>query len=107
MALMATIDGRLYNVPDEDAARYLIPADKVADKLKEAGIQMPAGSGQPGSQPGMVRAYGHHHHHHHCGGGSGWWGFGAGMMLGAALAAPYNNYNNYFNYQNYHNYWGW
>ncbi|MBI5396143.1 MAG: hypothetical protein HZA91_12675, partial [Verrucomicrobia bacterium] len=96
MSLMKSIDGRLYNVPDEEAARFLIPADKVADRLKEAGIQMPAGAGQPGSQPGQVQAYGHHHHH--CGGGcGGGWGGGWG---GFVVAAPYKNYSNYKNYNN-------
>jgi len=95
MALMKSIDGRLYNVPDEQAARFLIPADKVAETLKAAGVQIPTGAGQPSTQPGQVQAYHHWGYHHHC--HPGWWG-------GFVVAAPYNNY---YNYQNYYNYYGW
>ena len=98
MSLMKSIDGRLYNVPDEQAVRFLIPADKVADTLKAAGIDASA-SGQAGQQGGgQVQAYSHHHGGHHCGGG---WGGGWGG--GFVIAQPYNNYSNYQNYQNY----GW
>jgi len=96
MSLMKSIDGRLYNVPDEQAARFLIPADKVADTLKAAGIEAPA-SGQAGQQGGgQVQAYSHHggHHGHHGGWGGGW---------GGVIMAPYYNYSNYSNYRNY----GW
>jgi len=99
MSLMKSIDGRLYNVPDEEAAKFLIPADKVAETLKAAGIEAPA-SGQAGQQTGgQVQAY---HHggwggHHHGGWGGGWGGF---------VVAPYSNYSNYSNYGNYRNY-GW
>jgi hypothetical protein len=100
MALMKSIDGRLYNVPDEQAARFLIPADKVADTLKAAGLDAPSAAGQPAGQEGQVQAYGHHHHHHHCGPRWGWGGGWGGFVV----AAPYNNY---YNYQNYYNYYGW
>lgn len=98
MALMKSIDGRLYNVPDEQAAKFLIPADKVADTLKAAGLEVPAGAGQPVAQEGQVQAYhgGHHGYHHPHGCGWGWGGF--------VVAAPYNNY---YNYRNYYNYYGW
>jgi hypothetical protein len=100
MAVMKCIDGRLYNVPDEQAVRFLIPADKVADTLKTAGIEAPA-SGQAGQQgSGQVQAY---HHggwgHHGC-----YRNWGGGWGGGFVVAAPYNNYSNYSNYSNYY---GW
>ncbi|MCX6897709.1 MAG: hypothetical protein NT105_03335 [Verrucomicrobia bacterium] len=100
MPVMKSIDGRLYNMPDENAAKFLIPMDKVAETLKEAGLQAPEGAGPSG----QVQAYGGHGGHggHH--GGGGWWGFGAGLALGAAAASSYNNYSNY---RNYSNYYGW
>ena len=92
MPLMKSIDGRLCNVPDEDAAQYLIPADKVAETLKAAGVGAPAGAGQAAQQPGQVQAYHWGHHYHNWG---GW---------GGPFVAPYNNY---YNYQNYMNHYGW
>ena len=89
MALMKSIDGRLYNMPDENAAKYLIPADKVAETLKEAGLQAPAGAGPASPQAGQVQAY-HWDHHDR-----GW---------GGPFIAPYYNY---YNYQNYMNHYGW
>ena len=100
MSLMKSIDGRLYNVPDEQAARFLIPADKVADTLKEAGLQVPAGAGQASQEAGQVQAYGWHGHHGHHGGHHGGWGGG----WGGFVVAPYSNYSNY---RNYSNYYGW
>ncbi len=93
MPLMKSIDGRLYNVPDEEASKYLIPVDKVADALKEAGVgAAPAAAGE--QQAGQVKADHWSHHHHH-----GGWGGGPFVV-----AAPYNNY---YNYQNYANYYRW
>lgn len=91
MPLMKSIDGRLYNMPDEEAAKYLIPADKVADALKEAGVGAPAAGAAP-QQGGQVQAY-HWGHHHH----GGW---------GGPFVVPVP-YNNYYNYQNYANYYRW
>ena len=92
MPLMKSIDGRLYNVPDEDAAQYLIPADKVAETLKGAGVGAPAGPGQAPQQAGQVQAYHWGGHYHNWG---GW---------GGPFVAPYYNY---YNYQNYMNHYGW
>lgn len=99
MSLMKSIDGRLYNVPDEQAAKYLIPADKVAEVLKEAGLPAPAGAGTASQEAGQIKAYSHHgghggHHGGHHGGWGGWGGF---------VVAPYSNYSNYGNYRNF----GW
>ncbi len=98
MSLMKSIDGRLYNVPDEQAARFLIPAEKVAETLKEAGLQAPAGAGAASQEAGQVQAYhwSHHGGHHGGHGGHGGWG--------GFVVAPYSNYSNY---RNYSNYYGW
>ena len=90
MALMKSIDGRLYNMPDENVAKYLVPPDKVAETLKEAGLQAPAGAGPASPQAGQVQAYHWDHHDHDRG-----WG---------PFIAPYYNY---YNYQNYMNHYGW
>ncbi len=104
MSLMKSIDGRLYNVPDEQAAKYLIPADKVAEVLKEAGLQPPAGAGPASQEAGQIKAY--HHggpHGHHGGHHGGHWGGGWGGGWGGFVVAPYSNYSNYGNYRNF----GW
>jgi hypothetical protein len=97
MALMRSIDGRLYNVPDEEAAKYLIPAEKVAETLKQAGLQGPTEAGP--QEAGQVQAYGWHGHHHGCYRN---WGGGWG---GPFVVQP--PYNNYYNYRNYANHYGW
>ncbi|MBI5820382.1 MAG: hypothetical protein HZA88_15550 [Verrucomicrobia bacterium] len=104
MSLMKSIDGRLYNVPDEQAAKYLIPADKVAETLKEAGLQVPTGTGPASQEAGQIQAY-HHggHHGHHGGHHGGHWGGGWGGGWGGFVVAPYSNYSNYSNYRNF----GW
>jgi hypothetical protein len=34
MAILRSLDGNYYEIPDDVAARYLIPADKVKERLK-------------------------------------------------------------------------
>jgi hypothetical protein len=34
MAILRSLDGNFYEIPDDVAARYLIPPDKVKEKLK-------------------------------------------------------------------------
>jgi hypothetical protein len=135
MPILQSINGQFYDVPDRDADKFLVPADKVEETLRTAGITQPqqqpccapagptpavviyvAGDQPPqilmtraGMEPqNQVQAYHHHHHgHHHHGHGLGWWGLAAGMALGAAAAASYNNYYNYRNYFNYYGGGGW
>jgi hypothetical protein len=97
MAVMRSVDGRLFNVPDEEAPKYLIPAAKVAETLRAAGISAPMGAMPGQAAPGQVQAYGHHGHHGHHGGHHGHHGGGfGGLFIGG-----YPNYNNYQNYTNF------
>src|SRR5271165_3581369 len=43
MAILRSLDGKFYEIPDEQVAKFLIPADKVKDKVQSA----PAEGGQP------------------------------------------------------------
>src|SRR5262245_2258650 len=55
MGILRALDGRFYEIPDEQMAKFLIPGDKVKERLQAAGIQaQPAGGGGPprGSQGG-------------------------------------------------------
>ena len=90
MAILQSIDGRFYQVPDDVLAQHLVPADQVGELLKTAGAGAPAGQPQQAAQ-GQVQAYSHHEEHHgrHDGG-----------------IGIYFNYQNYSNYSNYAN-WGW
>jgi hypothetical protein len=119
MAILQSNDGRFYQIPDDEADRFLVPADKVEETLASIGASQPQGMAPPmpcgtppvviyvmggsvatapaGSPPEMVAAYGHHGHHgghhgHH--GHHG--GFGGGFFGGG-----YPNYNNYQNYMNF------
>lgn len=130
MPILQSINGQFYQVPDAEADKCLVPADKVEETLRAAGIVQqqpccaPGGATSTpsvviyvmGDQPpsimtmgpqGQVQGYhgghhGPHGHHHHSGPGAAWWGL-AGLALGAAAAASYNNY---YNYRNYYNYYG-
>ena len=118
MAVLQGIEKRIYQIPDDVLAKYLIPADQVDEVLHKAGIcsappaqqqeQQPMAApgeqcmagpeGQPVPQ-GQVQAYhrgGHGDRGGHGGGGGGGFGIGFG----------YNDYPNYYNYSNYRNY-GW
>ena len=88
MVILRSIDGHFYQIPDKEAGKFLVPADKVEETLRAAA---PQGPQQPMAAPqgaGQVQAY--HWHHDR----APWWG-------------GYYNYHNYFNYMNYRNYYGW
>jgi hypothetical protein len=55
MPLMRSRDGRLYNVPDEIAARFSIPPLFLAATFRQAGMQLPIAGMTPGQC--MVEAY--------------------------------------------------
>ena len=108
MAVLQSMDGRFYQVPDNELEQHMIPADKVIETLRAAGFCVPASGGQPGaaSTAGMVTAY--HHHGPGGPGGSGGPGgpgpgpFGPPMpFFGAPPPPPV-----YYNYRDYRNYWG-
>jgi len=41
MAILQSIDGRFYQVPEEEAEKFLVPADKVEETLRAAGATQP------------------------------------------------------------------
>lgn len=38
MAILRALDGRFYEVPDDQAGKFAVPEDKVKDKLDQAGV---------------------------------------------------------------------
>lgn len=96
MAILQSIDGRYYQVPDEELAQYKVSADQIGELLKQAGVGAPAGKPQPAAA-GQVQAYSHRGEHewHEHEGHRPWF---------------YSNYYNYSNYSNYSNFsfrFGW
>jgi hypothetical protein len=50
MAILRAMDGKFYDVPDAEAAKFEVPRDKVKELLEKAGG--PAPQGGPGPGPG-------------------------------------------------------
>jgi len=50
MAILRALDGKFYEVPDNEASKYEVPRDKVKELLAKAGGPPP--SGQPGPRSG-------------------------------------------------------
>jgi len=121
MAILQSMDGRFYQVPDAELAQHLIPADKLMETMRAAGYCVPASSESLalGSTTGMVVAY--HGPPRPPGGGPrppgggrrppggpgfgprpGPGGFGPPMpFFGPPTPPPV-----YFNYNDYRNFWG-
>jgi hypothetical protein len=53
MAILRAMDGKFYDVPDAEAAKFEVPRDKVKELLEKAGG--PAPQGGPGPGPGGGR----------------------------------------------------
>src|SRR5262249_61266016 len=53
MAILRSLDGRFFEIPDNQVEQFLIPEDKVKEKLEGAGAPMvpPAGDGGQGGPP--------------------------------------------------------
>jgi len=51
--ILQSIDGKFYEIPDVEVAKYLIPADKVQETLRTLG----AAPGQQAATAGLVQAY--------------------------------------------------
>jgi hypothetical protein len=47
MAILRSVDGRFYEIPDDQLSKYLIPEDKVKEKVQAAG-----GDAGPPEDPG-------------------------------------------------------
>ena len=54
MAVLRSLDGKFYEVPDDQVEKYLVPADKVKEKLQAAGGPDAVGAplGPPRGAPG-------------------------------------------------------
>ncbi len=52
MAILRSVDGKFYEVPDKDLEKFEIPADQIKDKLGDAAQAEPGGPGGPGAGPG-------------------------------------------------------
>ena len=64
MAILRSVDGQFYDVPDDQLAQYLVPADKVKEKLQGSGTDLgPPPGGPPPTEHGpgpaiVVQIYG-------------------------------------------------
>ncbi len=55
MAILRSVDGRFFEIPDDQVEKYLIPADKVKEKLESSGAPMvPPSDGGAGGDPGPL-----------------------------------------------------
>ena len=121
MAILRSMDGRFYRIPDEEAGKFLVPADKVEETLRAAGAAQPQAAapaascapmgasapsviiiaggrapqdmpmGGPQQFPAAQPRPSQMQAYHWHHGPHGWWG----------------GYYNYYNYANYRNYFGW
>jgi hypothetical protein len=109
MAILRSLDGRYYEIPDDQAEKFLIPEDKLKEKLQSAPPPAgesgpPPGSGASGPPPILVQIYGVGP------GGAGTpppGGAGAPAPAGAEVS-PYDHHwhNHWQNYwQNWYNVW--
>ena len=66
MAILRSMDGKFYNVPDSELESRLVPAEEVKAKLNAA---TPAGAeakNAPADDDSVVVPHGHHHCWHNC-----------------------------------------
>jgi hypothetical protein len=52
MAIVQSVDGKFFEVPDDKLEKYAVPADKVKDLLKQAGVGPTAKGGPQGGPQG-------------------------------------------------------
>ena len=52
MAILRSVDGKFYEVPDKDLEKFEVPADEVREKLGDMGA---AGAGGPALPVGSAR----------------------------------------------------
>ena len=52
MAILRSVDGKFYEVPDKDLAKLEIPADEVREKLGDIGLRL--GMRLPPSPAGLL-----------------------------------------------------
>lgn len=52
MAILRSVDGRFYEVPDDQLGQYEVPPDQVKQKLQQAGESLPQGPSPSGGYSG-------------------------------------------------------
>ena len=52
MAILRAMDGKFYDVPDDEASRFEVPREKVKELLEKSGVPAPQGGPGPGGQRG-------------------------------------------------------
>jgi hypothetical protein len=52
MAVLRAMDGKFYDVPDDQASKFEIPRDQVKTLLEKSGAPGPQGGGAPSGPPG-------------------------------------------------------
>ena len=52
MAILRSVDGKFFEVPDKDLAKFEIPADQLREKLGDAAEAAPGGPGGPAGPGG-------------------------------------------------------
>jgi hypothetical protein len=52
MPVLRGMDGKFYDVPDDQAAHFEVPREKVKELLAKSGGPPAAGPGRPGPRPG-------------------------------------------------------
>ena len=52
MAVLRAMDGKFYDVPDDQASKFEIPRDQVKALLEKSGAPGPQGGGGPSGPPG-------------------------------------------------------
>lgn len=113
MAILRSLDGQFYEIPDDQVAKFLIPAEKVKEKLEGAGAPMVPPEGPPsdaGPGPGgppptiLVQIFG-------AGAPAGGSGppptADAGPTGAGAEVQPYGHWNNWWHNRrgNWNNWW--
>ena len=52
MGVLRGPDGKFYDVPDDQLAKYAVPPEKVKETLEKAGVPAPAGRPEPSGHGG-------------------------------------------------------
>jgi len=107
MAIVRGLDGQFYEIPDDQLKKFLVPADKVNEKLKSAGgtgepsYPPPTGGGEGGGAPTIVV----HLHSHGAGGPPPGAGAppGAQAPMAGGEVSPYNWHNHHWHNHHWHN----
>ncbi|MBI5684344.1 MAG: hypothetical protein HZC54_04630 [Verrucomicrobia bacterium] len=126
MAILQSMDGRFYQIPDEDAEKFLVPADKVEETLGAMRAAQPqaaapaAAGGAPASgpmnaaAPSVIIVVGGGEPQGMPMSGAQQPMAGSGQVQAYGWGHHHHHrppwwgcYNNYYNYSNYYNHYGW